>query len=62
LLPQNAMVLKKQGLYDEYTFNKNRKRRRSNKVYNEVTFIDRNWQEFNWIAYQIQEENEKVAP
>ncbi|MEN8816193.1 MAG: DUF4173 domain-containing protein, partial [Nonlabens sp.] len=32
LLPQNAMVLKKQGLYDEYTFNKNRKRRRSNKV------------------------------
>lgn len=60
LLPQNAMVLKKQGLYDEYTFNKNRKRR-SNKVYHEVTFIDRNWQEFNWIAFQIQQDNGKLT-
>lgn len=60
LLPQNAMVLKKQGLYEEFSSQETLKNR-SNKVYHESSFINRNWQEFNWIAYQIQQENEKLS-
>jgi hypothetical protein len=60
LLPQNAMALKKLGLYKEFSSQETLKNR-SYKAYNESNFITRNWQEFNWIAYQIQKENEKLS-
>jgi hypothetical protein len=52
LLPQNALVLKEQGLYDLYSQQKSGYRYYSD-PYNEAIFINRNWQEFNWIAHQL---------
>lgn len=53
LLPQNALVLKEQGLYDLYSQQKSGDKYLSDR-YNEAAYTKRNWQEFNWIAHQLQ--------
>lgn len=60
LLPQNALILKKHGVYDNYKKQKTKGNYRYDRYY-ESKFIDRNWQEFNWIAHQILLENEQLA-
>lgn len=60
LLPQNALVLKKYNLYDDY------KSQTKSSIYhyddyNEYDFINRNWQEFNWIAHQLKASNENIS-
>lgn len=56
LLPQNALILKKYGEYDNaQVLNKNLGY--SSTRYWEHNFIDRDWQDFNYIAYKIKEEN-----
>ncbi len=60
LLPQNALVLREYNLYDDY------KSQTKSSIYyyndyNEYDFINRNWQEFNWIAYQLKRTNENIS-
>jgi hypothetical protein len=57
LLPQNALVLKEQGLYDLYSQQKSGDKYLSD-WYNEAAYTNRNWQEFNWIAHQLQLDHE----
>jgi hypothetical protein len=57
LLPQNALVLKKHGLYKKQT----KRDGYSTDRYDESEFINRNWQEFNWIAYKIKQDNEPIS-
>jgi hypothetical protein len=60
LLPQNALILKEYDLYEEY--------KRQDKIheyylekYNESLFINRNWQEFNWIAYKLKQNEDGIS-
>jgi hypothetical protein len=57
LLPQNALVLKKHGLYKEYK-RQTKRDGYSTDRYDESEFTNRNWQEFNWIAHQLKLDHE----
>ncbi|AUC79307.1 DUF4173 domain-containing protein [Nonlabens sp. MB-3u-79] len=57
LLPQNALVLKEQDLYELYSQQKSGEKYLSDR-YNEAAYTNRNWQEFNWIAHQLQLDHE----
>ncbi|MGJ8683962.1 MAG: DUF4153 domain-containing protein [Nonlabens sp.] len=58
LLPQNALILKEYGYYDDAQ-ELNNKLGYSSARYWEEHFIDRDWQDFNYIAYKIKEGNQK---
>ena len=60
LLPQNALVLKDHGLYEEYTKQVYRSGSSRDRYY-ESGFINRNWQEFNYIAYKIKQDQHEVS-
>lgn len=57
LLPQNALILKKHGIYKNAQV-LNNKQGYSSARYWEDDFINRNWQDFNYIAYKIKQDNE----
>lgn len=57
LFPQNALVLKEYGMYDDAQQLKENFGYRS-ALYWENRFTDRDWQDFNYIAYKIKEGNE----
>lgn len=58
LLPQNALILKEYGYYNDAQ-ELNNKLGYSSARYWENHFIDRDWQDFNYIAYKIKESNEQ---
>ncbi|KEZ94352.1 DUF4153 domain-containing protein [Nonlabens ulvanivorans] len=60
LLPQNALILKKHGLYDDAQ-QLNNSLGYSSARYWEEHFTNRQWQDFNYIAYQIKKENNQDA-
>ena len=60
LLPQNALVLKDHGLYEEYTKQVYRSGSSRDRYY-ESKFLNRNWQEFNYIAYKIKQDQHEIT-
>lgn len=61
LLPQNALILKKYGYYDHPQDLMDHLDYRSARYW-ENQFIDRDWQDFNYIAYKIKEGNDSDVP